>query len=201
MHTMAEKKSKDGIHYMSTKIDILHPVFSQWFKQRFPDCQYVIVFDDENTLFATVNGRRVCFKYLVNDVLFGLVKLKPKVVTVMYTNRSRAELKVDQQLFPQIFSAFDLIITADNYTKELLASFCQQGVLQGSLLLLQLHRLSKPVDKIFTGYPVLLIDDEVDSNWITVQPDQHGLKPYKYPQDKAVNARRLIQKLVTQIKR
>lgn len=173
---MAQKPSTTD-NFMSTKIDILHPVFSQWFTSKFPQCKSVVVIDDENTLFATINGRRVCYQHLINDVLVGLQRLKPKVVTVMYSNRLIEQMNIDRQLFANVFSEFDLIISGDNFTQPLLKQFCQQKALRGNPFLLQLRRMSKPVSEIFTNLPVVLIDDEVGSDWLAVKPGLHGIKP------------------------
>ena len=186
-------------NFMSTKIDILHPVFIKWFKSTFPQCKNVVVIDDENTLFATVNGRRVCYKHLINDVLVGLKRLKPKVVTVMYSNRMIEDMNIDRQLFPDVFSQFDLIISADNFTQPLLKSFCEQRALKGQPFLLQLRRVSKPVSEIFDDLPVVLIDDEVGSDWLAVKEGLHGIKTYTYKQDKPENSKLMLKKLVRQI--
>lgn len=195
---MAQKPSTTH-NFMSTKIDILHPVFGQWFTSRFPQCKNVVVIDDENTLFATINGRRVCYKHLINDVLIGLQRLKPKVVTVMYSNRLIEEMSIDRQLFPDVFNQFDLIITGDNFTQPLLKQFCQQKALRGQPFLLQLRRVSKPVSEIFADMPVVLIDDEVGSDWLAVKPGLHGIKTYNYKQDKPENSKLMLKKLVKQI--
>ena len=196
---MNKKQPPQAPAFMSNKIDILHPVFLKWFKHQFPQCKNVVVFDDENTLFATINGRRVCYKHLINEVLFGLKRLKPKVVTIMYSNRFIDDMHIDQQLFADVFNAFDLIISADNFSQPLLQQFCQQGALRGQPLLLQLRRLSKPVDEIFTGFPTVLIDDEVGSNWIAVKQGKNGIKMYKYQQDKPENAKLMVKRLVAQM--
>jgi len=186
--------------FMSQKIDLLHPVFLKWFNKSFPQCQKVVVFDDDNTLFSTINGRRSCHKHLISDVLFALKRLQPKVVLVMYSTRFIEDMQMDIQLFSEVFGAFDFIITADNYAEPLLRSFCETQQLRGEPMLLQLLRMSKPVDEIFHGYPVILIDDEVDTNWIAVDVGKNGLKPYPYNKDKPVNAKKLVHKLVAQMK-
>ena len=196
---MAGKKTAQPA-YMSQKIDILHPVFLQWFGKKFPECQKVVIFDKDETLFTTVNGRRSCFAHLIKEVLFALTRLKPKVVLVMYTEAAIEDMQMDLQLFPEVFSAFDIIISADNYSQPLLKSLCNKGVLCGDPLMLQLLRMCKPVDKIFAGYPVVLIDDHVGTDWISVTSGKHGLKPYNYAQDNPANAKKLIHKMVKQLK-
>ncbi|MCJ8270817.1 MAG: hypothetical protein MJK04_15605, partial [Psychrosphaera sp.] len=104
------------------------------------------------------------------------------------------------QLFPEVFAAFDIIITADNYDHPLLKSFCQKGMLKGNPFMLQLRRMSKPVAEIFAGYPVVLIDDYVGTDWIAAKPGVHGIKAYNFAQDKPVNAKMMVKKLVKQIK-
>lgn len=196
---MAAKKSPPPT-FMSQQIDILHPVFLQWFASQFPQCQKVVVFDLDDTLFATVNGRRSSYQHLINKVLFGLTRLKPKAVLVMYTVASIDDIQVDLQLFPKVFAAFDIIITADNYALPLLQSFCAKGVLKGDPLMLQLRRMSKPVAEIFAGYPVVLIDNYVGTNWVAARPGVHGIKPYKFALDTPDNAKLMAQKLVKQLK-
>ena len=194
------KAKKPQPNFMSQKLDILHPVFLKWFAKTYPHCEKIVVFDDDNTLFSTVNGRRTCHKHLITEVLFGLKRLKPKVVLVMYSTRFIDDMQMDIQLFSDVFASFDFIITADNYAEPLLNSFVAKGQLKGQPMLLQLLRMSKPVDEVFAGYPVILIDDEVDTNWIAVEPDKHGLKPYEFKFDKPVNAKKMVQKLVRQMK-
>jgi hypothetical protein len=187
--------------FMSQKVDLLHPVFLKWFAKRFPRCQKVVVFDKDDTLFSTINGRRSCHKHLINEVLFGLLRLKPKVVLVMYTTAALEDMQLDLQLFPEVFAAFDIIITADNYDHSLLKTFCKKRMLKGHPFMLQLRRMSKPVAEVFTGYPVVLIDDYVGTDWIAAKPGVHGIKAYTFSQDKPANAKMMVKKLVKQIKR
>jgi hypothetical protein len=196
---MAAKKTAQPA-FMSQKIDILHPVFLQWFVKRFSGCQRIVVFDKDDTLISTVNGRRSCHKHLIKEVLFGLIRLKPKVVLVMYTTASIEDMQMDLQLFPDVFAAFDIIITADNYALPLLKSFCDKRLLRGDPLMLQLRRTSKPVSEVFAGYPVVLLDDFVGTNWVAAKQGMHGIKPYKFAQDNPENAKKMVQKLVKQVK-
>lgn len=186
--------------FLPQKVDLLHPVFLKWFAKRFPSCQKVVVFDKDDTLFSTINGRRSCHKHLINEVLFGLLRLKPKVVLVMYTTDSLENMQMDLQLFPEVFAAFDMIITADNYDHSLLKTFCKKRILTGHPFMLQLRRMSKPVAEVFAGYPVVLIDDYVGTDWIAAKPGVHGIKAYNFTQDKPVNAKMMVKKLVKQIK-
>ncbi len=197
---MAAKKTAQPA-FMSQQIDILHPVFLQWFATKFAKCQKIVVFDKDDTLFSTVNGRRSCHQHLIKQVLFGLARLKPKVVLVMFTLDSVEDMQADLQLFPEVFAAFDIIITADNFTQPLLKSFCDKRVLKGDPFMLQLRRMSKPVQEIFAGYPVVLIDSYVGTNWVAAKQGLHGIKPYKFAQDNPENAKKMVQKLVKQIKR
>lgn len=196
---MATKKPAQPA-FMSQKIDILHPVFLKWFAKRFPQCQRVVVFDKDDTLFSTVNGRRSCHKHLVKEVLFGLTRLKPKVVLVMYTVASIEDMQMDLQLFPEVFAAFDIIISADNYAQPLLKSFCDRRLLTGDPFLLHLRRMSKPVSEVFAGYPTVLIDNYVGTDWVAAKPGLHGIKPYTFAQDNPANAKKMVQKLVKQVK-
>lgn len=185
---------------MPQNIDILHPVFKHWFAKNFAECEKIVVFDKDETLFTTVNGRRSCHKHLVQQVLFGLERLKPNVVVVMFTEDAIEDLQMDLQLFPEVFAAFDFIITADNFSFEVMNSFCERRLLQGNPLMLQLRRMTKPVDEMFAPYPVVLIDDYVGTDWIAVKAGVHGIKPYKFAQDNPANARLMVQKLVRQLK-
>lgn len=196
---MAPKKQRN-YPFMSQQLDILHPVFKRWFAKQFPKCNKVIVFDKDETLFTTINGRRSCFKHLIKLVLLGLVKLKPQVALVLYTESTIEDMQMDMQLFPEVFEVFDLIVTADNFDQETLQTFVNKGYLNGEPLMLQLRRMSKPVDEIFAHYPVLLIDDYVGTNWIAAKPGVNGIKPYKFHQDNPDNAKKMVQKLVAQIK-
>lgn len=186
---------------MSQKIDILHPIFLQWFAKRFPQCQKVVVFDKNDTLFSTVHGRRSCHQHLVKQVLFGLRRLKPKAVLVMYSLETIEEMQMDLQLFPEVFAAFDIIISADNFSKPLLQAMCDKKQLTGHPFLLQLRRMSKPVDEIFAGYPTVLIDSYVGTDWIAAKQGINGIKPYQFNQDNPANAKKMVQKLVDQLKR
>lgn len=187
-------------NFMPKSIDILHPVFKHWFDKNFPECEKVVVFDKDETLFTTVNGRRSAHQHLITQVLFGLERLKPNIVVVMFTEDGIDDLQLDLQLFPEVFAAFDFIITADNYDQQLLRSFCDKGLLQGEPLFLQLRRMTKPVDEMFAPYPVVLIDDYVGTDWIAVRPGEHGIKPYRFAQDNPRNAKLMVKKLVTQLK-
>ncbi|MFT5164421.1 MAG: hypothetical protein ACI9FJ_003022 [Alteromonadaceae bacterium] len=185
--------------FMSQQIDLLHPVFLQWFGKKFPECQKVVIFDKNDTLISTVNGRRSCHQHLIKEVVMGLARLKPKVVLVMYTVTDIQEMQSDLNLFPKVFAPFDLIITADNYSHPLLKSFCDKGRLKGNPFLLQLRRMSKPVGEIFANYPVTLIDRYVGTDWIAAKQGVDGIKAYKFAHDNPRNAKKMVQKLVKQI--
>lgn len=195
---MAVKKTTQPA-FMPQQIDLLHPVFLQWFAKKFPGCQKVVVFDKDGTLVSTINGRRSSHRHLIKEVVFGLARLKPKVVLVMYTLEALEDIQVDLQLFPEVFSAFDLIITADNFSQPLLKRFCDKQLLKGDPFMLQLRRMSKPVGEIFAGYPVVLLDDHVGTNWIAAKQGVHGIKPYKFARDNPANAKKMVQKLVKQV--
>lgn len=186
--------------FMPQNIDILHPVFSRWFAKNFPQCEKVVVFDKDETLFTTVNGRRSAHQHLVQQVLFGLQRLKPSVAVIMFTEDSIDDMQMDLQLFPEVFAAFDFIITADNYAQPLLKSFVDKGLLHGEPLMLQLRRMTKPVGEMFAPYPVVLIDDFVGTDWIAAKPGEHGIKPYPFAKDNPANAKLMVHKLVKQLK-
>lgn len=160
---------------MPKTVDVLIG-FSDWFGNHHPIVNEVVVFDKDDTLISSRKEGRVLHQHMVDQVLMPLVHKKPELALVLFTLSGDKALSKDIAQFPQVFKVFDLMITGDNLSSETIEELINFGKLDGDPLQLEAERILKPVDRMFAGYPVVLIDDWVDTIWSSVTSEVHGLQ-------------------------
>lgn len=168
---------------------------SAWLQVNFPKCRKVVVFDKDETLISSRKEGRVSHRFMIDDVLCKVKPAYPDAITVLYTVSSEHNLRRDLWTFPKLATLFDLFITGDNFSEDLIARFVTTGKLQGNPRDLEWERIYKPVSRIFHPAKAVLIDDCAGTVWSLAEIGKDGIKAYDLDADSPQTAAKMWQDL------
>lgn len=163
-----------------------------WVKQNYPDIKQVFVFDKDDTLISSRKSGRQLHRHIVEHVLEPAHVLSD-CLTVLYTLSSEMNLRRDLQQYPELETLFDVVITGDNFTEDLMIQFVEQKKLTGNPRELEWERIYKPVSKIFKSMKVVLLDDCAGTVWSLAEIGIDGVKAYSLEDDNEQNAKKIFQ--------
>lgn len=177
----------DNITFFPTSLDLVKDG-PKWLHDNFPVINKVIVFDKDETLISSTNAGRILHQHLIANVVLPAKQNIAAAITVLYTVSSKSCLLNDFSQFPFLAQLFDLVITGDNFTEELMQHFVKIGKLQGNPRTLEWERVYKPVTKIFHPARAVLIDDYAGTIWSLTTIGYDGIKAYPLEDDSMKNA-------------